>query len=199
MTHGISKCFPLFLAILTLLPVGSSAERIRGTVLVMLQNDANVPANVAAAAQAEVVRLFGLADMEVVWVTRVPAPGIRLRVISTVTWEPREEKMATVLGLTYGNHDTRATRGYVFWGRIERAASKFTAALHKVLAVAISHELGHMLLPEGSHAKTGIMAAPWNREHFGSASAGLLHFSRDTAALMSGRLTGEPPTGATRE
>jgi hypothetical protein len=88
--------FPALLAILRLLPVGSSAEPIRGTVLVMLQNDANVPANVAATAQAEVVRLFGLADMEVVWVTRVPTPGIRLRVISTVTWEPREEKMATV-------------------------------------------------------------------------------------------------------
>jgi hypothetical protein len=92
-------------------PAASRAEPGRGRVLVLLQNDANVRADVAAAAQAEVVRLFELADIEVVWVTRVPAPGIRLPVVSLVTWEPREEKMASVLGLTNGDHRTRATRG----------------------------------------------------------------------------------------
>jgi hypothetical protein len=190
---GFSRFFQVFFVgtAVMLLPTASRAEPVRGPVFVLLQNDANVPADVASTAQAEVVRLFQLGDIEVVWVTRVPAPDIRLRVVSLVTWEPREEKLASALGLTYGDHRTRATRGYVFWRRVERASSSYTAALHNVLAVAIAHELGHMLLPDGAHAKQGIMADPWNKEHFGWASAGLLHFSRETSALMARQLKQE--------
>jgi hypothetical protein len=185
-------------AALALSPATSRAEPARGAVLVMLQNDASVPAEGAAAAQAEVVRLFALADIELVWVTRVPPPGTRSHVIALVAWEPREEKLGAVLGITYGNHRTRATRGYVFWPRVERASSEFTAALHNVLAVAIAHELGHMLLPHGAHARQGIMTASWNSEHLGWASAGLLHFSRETAGLMTGRLSEEQAALPTR-
>jgi hypothetical protein len=181
-----------------LLPTASRAEAVRGPVLVLLQNDANILADVAAAAQAEVLRLFELADIDVVWVTKVPAPDIRLRVVALVTWEPREEKLAAALGLTYGNERTRGTRGYVFWRRVERASSSFTAALHNVLAVAIAHELGHMLLPDGAHAKRGIMEAAWNREHFGWASAGLLQFSSESSALMTRRLNQEASALAAR-
>jgi hypothetical protein len=67
-----------------------------------------------------------------------------------------------------------------------------------VLAAAIAHELGHMLLPDGMHAKQGIMAAPWTKEHFGRVSAGLLHFSRETTTLMARRLSQERPHLATR-
>ena len=107
--------------------------------------------------------------------------------------------MASALGLTYGNHRTRATRGYVFWQRVKRAGSRFTAALPNVLAVAVAHELGHMLLPDGAHARQGIMAAPWNKEHFGWASAGLLHFSRETTVLMTRRLSEDASGRETRQ
>jgi len=41
-----------------------------------------------------------------------------------------------------------------------------------------------MLLPNQAHAKRGLMESPWNSGHFRSASAGLLHFSPETAELM---------------
>jgi hypothetical protein len=72
----------------------------------------------------------------------------------------------------------------VFWSRVERASSSFTASLDRVLAVAIAHEIGHMLLPDGKHAKSGLMAAPWDPSHFRSASAGLLLFSEASAELI---------------
>jgi hypothetical protein len=185
--NWFSTFFQTFLTVTTLacLPAASSAEVVRPTVLVMLQNDAAVPAHVAGQAQAEVVRLYDLIGVEVVWVTKVPEPGRRLRVVSVVTWEPSEDECPpSVLGLTYGNHASRGTRAYVFWPRVERASLEFTAALQNVLAVAMAHELGHMLLPDGSHAKRGLMRAPWNGDDFRSASAGLLHFSHESAALV---------------
>ena len=109
----------------------------------------------------------------------MPDAGIRLRVVSITTWEPPENNRVqpSVLGFTQTAPGKRGTRGYVFWRRVERASLAFTASLDKLLAVAIAHEIGHMLLPNGKHAKRGLMVAPWDASHFRAASAGLLAFS----------------------
>ena len=151
----------------------------------MLQNDANVPSELVERARGEVTRLFSLIDLDLAWVTDVPNPGIRLRVVSITTWEPPESRVQpSVLGYTQIAPGKRGVRGYVFWWRVERASLAFTARLDHVLAVAIAHELGHMLLPNGKHAKGGLMAGPWDSGHFRAASAGLLAFSPDSATLI---------------
>jgi hypothetical protein len=180
-----------FLTLTTLawLPAAGRAQPVRPALLVMLQNDANVEADFAGKAQAEVTRLFALIDIEISWVTEVPPAGTRLRVVSLTMWEPSDRKVpASVLGYTQVAPGKRGTRAYVFWNRVERASLSFTASLDKVLAVAIAHELGHMLLPDGKHAKSGLMAAPWDPSHFRSASAGLLLFSEVSAELIRGEL-----------
>jgi len=174
------------------LPADSSAQPAGPSMLVILQNDAGVPPEVAAVAQAEVVRLYGLIDVEVAWVTRMPEPGRRVRVVSLVKWEPADDSVpASVLGLTNVDHEGRGYRAYVFWRRVERASQTFAASLYSVLAVAIAHELGHTILAKASHATRGLMETPWNSAHFRSASAGLLHFSSESAALIRRELSGE--------
>jgi hypothetical protein len=147
----------------------------------LLQNDASPTREVLARAQMEVTRLFRLIDVEINWVSDVPDDGTRLRVVSLTTWEPPDNRIPpTVLGFTQGGQ-TRGSRGYVFWHRVERASQKFSASLYAVLAIAIAHELGHMLLPDASHANRGLMVSPWDSGHFRAASAGDLHFSPDSA------------------
>ena len=162
----------------------SHAQPVRPTLFVMLQNEANVESDLAAKAQSEVARLFDLINVNLMWVTEVPAAGIRLRVVSVTTWEPPDKIPASVLGYTQVAPGKRGIRAYVFWSRVERASFNFTASLDRVLAVAIAHEIGHMLLPDGKHAKSGLMAAPWDPSHFRSASAGLLLFSEASAELI---------------
>jgi hypothetical protein len=158
----------------------------------MLQNDANVPSVLVERARGEVTRLFGLIDIDLAWVTDVPGPGTRLRVVSITTWEPPDRKVQpSVLGYTQIAPGRRGVRGYVFWQRVERASLTFTARLDYVLAVAIAHELGHMLLPDGKHAQGGLMGAPWDAGHFRAASAGLLTFSPDSATLVRRELAKE--------
>ena len=153
--------------------------------LVLLQNDADVPPAVVARAQAEVVRLYGLIGVEVAWVTKVPEPGRRLRIVCLVAWEPADRRIPeSVLGVTNTSRGDRGILAYVFWRRVERASLTFTASLHHVLAIAMAHELGHMLLPDGSHAKRGLMEEGWNSGHFRAASAGLLHFADESGALI---------------
>ncbi len=115
----------------------------------------------------------------------MPEPGTRLRVVSITTWEPSDQKVQpSVLGYTQVAEGKRGVRGYVFWRRVELASLTFTARLDRLLAVAIAHEVGHMLLPNGRHAKRGLMTAPWDSGHFRAASAGLLAFAADSALLI---------------
>jgi hypothetical protein len=173
------------------LPAVSAAQPVRPTVLVMLQNDANAPADLVDRASREAARLFSLIDIDIIWVTEVPA-DTRLRVVLLTTWEPDERKVEpSVLGYTQVAEGKRGIRAYVFWRRVERASQKFTASLDKVLAISIAHELGHMLLPNGEHAKTGLMRAPWDANNFRAASAGLLAFSTDSTVLIRRELEKE--------
>jgi hypothetical protein len=172
-------------AALTGLPSVSRADQAPPQVLAMIHNPANVPLGIVERARDEVVRLFRLIGVEIVWVSHVPPPGTRVRIVSVVTWEPREDRVpASALGYTLTGPGTRGTLAYVFWPRVGRASEKFTARLDYVLAVAIAHEIGHMLLPDDSHAKHGLMEPNWDSGHLRLASAGLLHFSQETAALI---------------
>jgi hypothetical protein len=181
---ALSSAF-LTITTLTWLPAVAAAQPARSPVQVMLQNEANVPSELVERARGEVTRLFALIDIDILWVTDVPAPGTRLRTVSLTTWEPSDKKVQpSVLGYTQIAPGKRGVRGYVSWRRVERASLAFTARLDHVLAVAIAHELGHMLLPDGKHAKGGLMAGPWDPGHFRAASAGLLAFSPDSATLI---------------
>ena len=172
-------------AALTGLPSVSDADQAPAPVLAMIHNPAHVPPVIVDRARNEVARLFSLIGVEIVWASHVPPPGTRVRIVSLVTWEPREDRISkSALGYTLTGPETRGTLAYVFWPRVERASDKYTARLDYVLAVAIAHEIGHMLLPDDSHAKDGLMEAQWNSGHFRLASAGLLHFSPETAALI---------------
>jgi len=144
-TTQSASCFILFLSVSAWvgLPANGGAQPVSPPVLVLLQNDADVPPAVVAKAQAEVVRLYGLIGVEVTWVTKVPEPGSR------------------------------------------------PAAQHNLLGVVIAHELGHMLLPNQSHAKRGLMEEAWNSGHFRAASAGLLLFADESGELIRRGLVAE--------
>jgi len=172
-------------AALTDLPGVSHADQAPLPVLAMIHNPANVPPVIVDRARDEVVRLFRLIGVEIEWVSHVPPSGTRVRIVSLVTWEPREDRIpASALGYTLTGPGTRGRLAYVFWPRVMRASEKYTARLDYVLAVAIAHEIGHMLLPDDSHAEHGLIEAHWDSGHFRLASAGLLHFSPETADLI---------------
>jgi len=172
-------------AVCSVLAEAAATQAGRPALTVMVQNDAGAPRDVVDHARVEVTRLFELIGVGLDWVERVPSTDHRLRVIALTTWEPPEKRLApSVLGYTQTAPGHRGIRAYVFWRRVERASQTYTADLEKVLAVAIAHEIGHMLLPNSKHDKFGLMRAPWDANHFRSASAGLLTFSSDSASRI---------------
>jgi hypothetical protein len=56
-----------------------------------------------------------------------------------------------------------------------------------VLAHAMAHEIGHLLLPYG-HSATGLMRADWNAKDLNLAIDGRLNFTSEQAELIRGQL-----------
>lgn len=50
-------------------------------------------------------------------------------------------------------------RAYIFSHRVARIAINYKTSVGYVLGKVIAHEVGHLVLPEHGHSKTGIMSA----------------------------------------
>jgi hypothetical protein len=58
-----------------------------------------------------------------------------------------------------GKAGRESKRASVYYGRVVEHATRTHADLDQVLALALAHELGHLLLPDYSHTKRGLMQA----------------------------------------
>jgi len=48
---------------------------------------------------------------------------------------------------------------YVYYRRVRAEAERHAASISQVLACAIAHEIGHLLMPEAGHSPAGLMRA----------------------------------------
>jgi hypothetical protein len=78
-------------------------------------------------------------------------------------------------------------RGYVagiLCHRAESLAEQTMTPPYHILAHAVAHEIGHLLLRTLKHARTGLMRANWGPEELQLACRGLLLFAPREAARL---------------
>ena len=80
---------------------------------------------------------------------------------------------------------------YVFYRRVEEHAALHNAPPERVLASAVVHELGHLLVTRG-HSPTGVMRACWRDSEFRQAAAGVLGFSARDVAMLHAAMENKP-------
>ena len=68
---------------------------------------------------------------------------------------------------------------YVFYRRASDQAEGYAIGSSAVLATAMAHEVGHLLLPTGEHSRDGLMRACWDYTEFLRAATGQLRFSKE--------------------
>lgn len=155
------------------------------SVHVFVVNEARVPADLLHRVEAEVSRIFDEIGVAMLWTTAWPCDGQRTLLVRITAREmPEKIVSSSTLGITPRNPGERGVRAYVFYRRVAQASQKYSASIDKILAVTIVHELGHMLMPYGSHAKSGVMSAKWDESHFRLATCGSLLFTPDGAAVI---------------
>lgn len=181
---------------------------------------ANAPRAEAAAAEPNPVvairleNLSGLVVPDLVWAKELSA-GIYQKAGITLRWiiddHTTADRTLTVIlttsatapsGLTSDatgvapspGDGTRGTTAYVFIDRVMSFAASRRVAPPYVLACAMAHEIGHLLLPPNAHTSDGIMRPSWHPQHFPPQRPGIPGFPPEQAQLLRRRLSRAKPS-----
>jgi hypothetical protein len=163
--------------------------------VLQLHNLAGAPPAVVDQAASELARVYDELEVRVEW-DRIAAARVADREIVRVVLLAREtgdlrSVADTVMGAAVRTpNDTRVV--YVFYDRVRAEAERYGVSTPLVLAYAMAHELGHLLMPGRGHSANGLMRARWNRDDFRRADQRQLHFSHDQVVLMRATVQRSP-------
>ena len=159
--------------------------------VLQLHDFAGAPPSVLHEAERELARVYDAIGVRVEWDHPVQHAdeGAALHVILVAheggdLRRTRDSVMAATLWTASGTPVV-----YVFYRRVEAEAARYAVSVALVLACALAHELGHVLMPERGHSRQGLMRACWGQDDFLRANQGQLRFSADEAARMRTRLS----------
>jgi hypothetical protein len=153
--------------------------------VLQLHNVAGAPGAIVGSAQRELARVYADIGVSVEW---VDADLADVRDAMHIILVDRESGVLrrtrdTVLGATmWTGNGTPAV--YLFYRRVEAEAHRHGVSLSQLLACALAHELGHVLMPDRPHSPEGLMRACWNGDDFGNANRGLLRFLPEQVAII---------------
>jgi hypothetical protein len=158
MTRSTLTPLVTVLMLVAVCPAHAAAQ----TLVVQVDNDARMPAAAVARMEQVAAASFLRVGVQVIWehgeAPLDDARGMRvhLRLLSRASAERKiaKERIGdAVLGQT--NHQGR--RVYIFFGRIVDESFKYSREYTQILGLVVAHELGHVVLPAGSHADSGVM------------------------------------------
>ena len=141
---------------------------------------AAVAADVLARAQDEVTQLYAAIGVEATWLatrhlpSRPPAPPVRVDkgmpdltvIVLNPTMTTRMAPPPNALGLAASTQNVDGRIAYVFYDRLRMVTLERDDSDVRALSLVMAHEIGHLLLPYGSHSEGGVMLGHWNIERF---------------------------------
>ena len=188
----------------------AAAHPIPALTIVLEVPDGRIPLHIVTRAKAEMMRIFRDACVHIMWSDPSSSAGRPYPLQSPTATDPgfalivlsREMTDQLVvateaLGAAAGTREERGRMAYVFYDRVERVAR---TRLHTepstgaydfnnivVLAHAMAHEIGHLLLPHG-HSASGLMRANWDDADLRRALHRQLNFTPQQAESIRVRL-----------
>jgi len=153
------------------------------SVAVVAYNHAGVAADTFKRAKIAITRIYEEAGVDVTWEPAAVEPAGRFAIRLLV--RPRAvNASAPVLGTTIGDIHETSGMAFVFYDRVLQSAHERQQDVASVLAYAMAHEMGHLLLPSPAHSPWGIMRADWDGDDLRHISTGVLQFTPAQAAAI---------------
>ena len=162
-THKVTAALAVSATLLTARAASATDTPVKATLVLHVDNLANLPSETLTRTQTLVTAIFAEAGVRMVWIDGRERPpqreGERHLKVLLLSREMSEQKI-TAEGVS-ANVLARAARvagrAYIFTHRVEDLATHFQVGVARVLGKVIAHEVGHLLLPGNSHSSTGIM------------------------------------------
>jgi len=162
----------------------------RPSVRVRVNDYASVAVDLLARAQDEVKQLYARIGVETTWLaTRrlsdrddlshsedANATELTVIVLSssmTTRMAPPED----AIGMAATTPTDNGRIAYVFYDRLQIDPLQSDDSNVAALAFVMAHEIGHLLLPYGSHSETGVMRGRWDRKTFRRLEVQRLRFT----------------------
>jgi len=156
-----------------------------------LQNQVDAAAVALSSAAPRLEAIYRAVGLRAVWV-ETPLAGngdaFGVMVVLTTARLSKQGAEQNVLGVAPESAARCGRVAYVFWDRVADYAVGRRQDVAVVLAMVIAHEIGHLLLPAGSHTMVGVMRAEWRDDDFAYAKSGRLGFSKAEGARMRERI-----------
>lgn len=161
-------------------------------VRVTVYNGLNLSSSDLSSAEQEATRIFRYAGVQLVWTTGLmggevsdTTPVQSLAVLQLRIWSSamagRRPTSAETLGFCLSLENGDAV---VLADVIEKRAAFGTTNFTRLLGLAMTHELGHLLLQSARHSVKGIMRSRWTERALMDDDRGYLRFSSGEAEMM---------------
>jgi hypothetical protein len=200
-------------AVLVALSLWSATESVGRAAIILndvsvrVYDNTGLPDSVRRTSLAQAAEIFAKAEVDVGWVHcparcgRTPTPD---QLILRMTRSP-----ATAVGVGSSLIDPLLHAGRlatVYVDQVDSMARRSSSDRVAVLSRAIAHEIGHLLLGNTEHTRSGLMRAVWTTEELRRNRADDWQFTPLQRTLMRARVaTGDPfrwnaavPRGAVR-
>ena len=136
------------------------------SVHVLVLDRIGVEADTLRQAQEEARRIFKASGISLAWQLRgqkPPAAPFVIKLVIIVSNPIGEtDKSPNMLAIAPGSKEARGTVAWLFYHRIVDLGQLLRLGVSQLLGHVMAHEMGHLLLPYGSHAASGIMRAGWD-------------------------------------
>jgi hypothetical protein len=158
------------------------------TIPVLVVDQVGVSAHTLRQALQETSRIFDGLGITLVWLAgeELPTGSVIIRIVATPLG--RTSRNVHVMGIAARSKEARGHVATLFYHRIDDFGRLFRLDVSQMLGHVMAHEMGHLLLPYGSHAAAGLMKAGWDKQQALLAAMGNLTFEDNQAALIRGRL-----------
>ena len=165
------------------------------TVVVAILDSAAVPADELMTARTAAGAAFARAGMVLRWGGTGGSvscqPGASAPFCVQVLLRPRNPQSAPgarrIMGMTLAADHERAVLS-LYFDAVSDVARRYGFPRGEVLGLALTHEMGHVLLPPPSHSATGIMQPSWEGDDLRHILAGDAAFTEQQALAIRARL-----------
>jgi hypothetical protein len=165
-------------AVATAPSLAAADESVALRISVHVMADIDVAPGVLRQAKQEAARIYEKLAIELLWVDDIASAAITTRIVR----QPIKGAGGSAMGVAPRTSKGAGTLLFAFYGHIETYARQHDKPVAQILGHVIAHELGHLLLPHGSHSKTGIMVAQWDRAQVEQIGRGWLSFTEEQTA-----------------
>jgi len=163
--------------------VDPSSDR---SIVVRVDDRAQVPASTLDRAGQEAARIYRLAGLKLLWTHASDAGGrfaVRLIILPRFAGAVAAHA-PTLMGAAPVFTQECDASVYLFFAQIVSSAIAEQLDPSLVLGTVAAHEIGHVLLRHSGHSRDGLMRSPWTAGDWRRAASGLLLFSASEPETM---------------